>query len=301
MIRSLLDPIRSARKEHRKSVDIIELLENRGLDTSRRIKMLRHRSQDYDVHDLYKTGRFEAYQAVQGHDRLKCDYVVSFLGLKKTRSLFVGVWRVQGSRPMSDVARDPAFPFPEWYDDGDTFFYDLEEIPGFEDIKDRVVIDWGRSTRSWHQWLNRKRPKTVIEILPVGHVADFPGYQDFILSFDELKRIVENPDANRIWHVMLGAVAGIYLITDAKTGQQYVGSAYGQRGVLGRWREYAGTGHGGNALLRELIEGNAGYQQNLRFTLLRTLPKVLTNREVIRYERLYKDKLGTRAHGLNLN
>ncbi len=45
----------------------------------------------------------------------------------------------------------------------------------------------------------------------------------------------------------------------------------------------------GNALLRELIEGNPGYQRNLRFTLLRTLPKVLTNREVIQYERLYKD------------
>ncbi len=55
MIRSLLFPIRSARKEHRKSVDIIELLENRGLDTSRRIKMLRHQDQRYDVHELNKT------------------------------------------------------------------------------------------------------------------------------------------------------------------------------------------------------------------------------------------------------
>ena len=282
-------------------MDIIELLENRGLDTSRRIKMLRHQGRRYDVHDLYKTGRLAAYQSVQDHGRLDCDYVVSFLGLEKTRSLFVGVWRVLGSQPMSDVARDPAFPFPEWYDEEDSIFYDMEEIPDFEDMKDRVVIDWGRSTRMWHQWLKRERPKTVIEILPVGHVAEFPGYQDFILSFDELERIVENSEANRIWHVMLGAVAGLYLITDTKTGQQYVGSAYGQRGVLGRWREYAGTGHGGNALLRKLIEDNAGYRRNLRFTLLRTLPKVLTNREVIQYERLYKDKLGTRAHGLNLN
>ena len=282
-------------------MDIIELLENRGLDTSRRIKMLRHQDRRYDVHDLYKTGRLAAYQSVQGQNLLNCDYAVSFLGLEKTRSLFVGVWRVLGSRPMSDVARDPAFPFPEWYDEEDSIFYDMEEIPDFEDMKDRVVIDWGRSTRMWHQWLDRERPKAIIEILPVGHVAEFPGYQDFILSFDELERIVENPEANRIWHVMLGAVAGIYLITDTKTGQQYVGSAYGQRGVLGRWREYAGTGHGGNALLRKLIEDNAGYRLNLRFTLLRTLPKVLTNREVIQYERLYKDKLGTRAHGLNLN
>ncbi len=267
---------------------------------SKRIKMLRHQDHRYDVHDLYKTGRFEAYQSVQGRDLLNCDYVVSFLGLEKTRSLFIGVWRVLGKRHASEVTRDPAFPFPEWYDT-DGFYYDMEEVAGFEDMKDRVVVDWGSSTRSWHQWLNSKRPKMVIEILPVGHVGDFPGYQDFILTFGELKKIVENPAANRIWHVMLKEVAGVYLISDTKTGQQYVGSAYGREGVLGRWRQYVRTGHGGNALLRELLEGESGYERNLRFTLLRTLPTTLTDREVIQYERLYKDKLGTLAHGLNLN
>ena len=34
--------------------------------------------------------------------------------------------------------------------------YDLEEIPGFEDLKDGLIIDWGRATRSWHQWLKPK-------------------------------------------------------------------------------------------------------------------------------------------------
>lgn len=278
-------------------MDLVELLEHRGLDTSKRIKMLRHQSQDYDIHALYKKGQIAEYQSIQGRDVLRCDYAVSFLGLEKTRAVFIGVWRVMGSKPASEIVRDPAFLYPEMYDTV-TVAYDMEEVEGFEDLRDRVVIDWGSSTRSWHQWL---RPKRVIEVLPVGYASVFPGYLDFVLEFDELKKIVEHPEANRIWHTMLRAVAGVYLITDMKTGKQYVGSAYGKEGILGRWRTYVATGHGGNALLRRLVRGNLGYERNFRFTILRTLPTTLTDREVIQYERLYKSKLGSQAYGLNLN
>ena len=43
------------------------------------------------------------------------------------------------------------------------------------------------------------------------------------------------------------------------------------------------------------------YARNLRVKLLRTLPRTLTSTEVVRYETLYKEKLGTRAFGLNPN
>lgn len=71
-------------------------------------------------------------------------------------------------------------------------------------------------------------------------------------------------------------------------------AAYGHNGVIGRWRQYARTGHLGNILMRELVESESGYERNLQFTPLRTLPTVLTDREVIEYERLYKDNLGHR-------
>ena len=45
---------------------------------------------------------------------------------------------------------------------------------------------------------------------------------------------------------MLSAVNCIYLISDKKTGQQYVGSTYGKDGVWGRWQGYANTIHNGN-------------------------------------------------------
>ncbi len=46
------------------------------------------------------------------------------------------------------------------------------------------------------------------------------------------------------------AVAGIHLITDTLTGKQYVGSAYGKDGVVGRWCEYALKSLGRNLLQR---------------------------------------------------
>ena len=61
------------------------------------------------------------------------------------------------------------------------------------------------------------------------------------------------------------------------------------------------TGHGDNRLLRELLDSNPAHCENFSFTLLRTLPRTLTREEVLRYESLYKAKLGSRAHGLNAN
>jgi hypothetical protein len=139
----------------------------------------------------------------------------------------------------------------------------------------------------------------VIEILPKGYVREFPGFLDFVIPYDELVKIVDNPDAHGVWHNMLASVAGVYLIVDSQTGQQYVGSAYGKRGILGRWAEYAKNGHGGNKRLRELLNSSPGYARNFCFTVLQTLDKSLTDREVLEFEKQYKAKLGSRAFGLN--
>lgn len=39
---------------------------------------------------------------------------------------------------------------------------------------------------------------------------------------------------------------GIYLIFDTRDAKAYVGSAYGSENILGRWRSYADSGHGGH-------------------------------------------------------
>jgi hypothetical protein len=278
---------------------ILELLAPRGLDLNARIKLVRHQDKRYDLLDLARRGLLEIYQSYQAKPVFECDYIISFLGLENNRARLFGVYKVGARLPESarPVPSDYIYSDPS-NQDQNGYFYELSSVEGFEDIKDRVVIDWGKSALAWHQWLTNKE---VVEILPPGYVRDFPGYLDFVISFDELSAIIASPAANREWHRMLGAVAGVYLITDLATGKQYVGSAYGEAAILGRWKAYAGTGHGGNKQLMSLIAQDINYARNFQLTILRTLPRTLTLGEVVSYEILYKRKLGSRAFGLNSN
>lgn len=279
---------------------IRELLAGRGLNLSSRIKLVRHRDDRCDMDDLVRLGFFELYQSYQSKPVFsECDYIVSFIGQTGSHARLVGVFRVIRTVPGGERPLPPDFPFP-WFAAPDGWFYELERLCAFDDLASRVVIDWGGAALSWHQWLVDK-DKEVVEVLPTGYVREFPGYLDFVVSFDELKGIISNPMANREWHRMLAAVAGIYLIVDNKTGKQYVGSACGEEGILGRWRGYAASGHGGNAQLMELLAQDEGYARYFSFTILRTLPRTMTRKEVIDHETLFKHKLGSRAFGLNSN
>ncbi len=112
--------------------------------------------------------------------------------------------------------------------------------------------------------------------------------------------MIDAKRANRDWHLSLATVAGVYLIVDASDGRQYVGSATGDGGILGRWREYARTGHGGNVLLRKLLDTKGPeHARHFRYTILATLPRGLSRMKALEQESLYKQKLGSRAFGLN--
>jgi hypothetical protein len=276
---------------------IYELLSPRGLDVGASCKFVRHQDKRYDLGKLEREGLIGLYQSYQAGPIFECDYIVTFIGVEHRRGRFYGVYRVLGHVPASERPLPPGFPYPTFTNPGDVF-YSLEELPGFEDLKGRVVIDWGSGTLAWHQW---SKNKEVVEVLPAGYVRDFPGYLDFVISFDELVAIVNNPAANREWHRMLAAVAGVYLIVDGRTGRQYVGSASGEKGILSRWAQYAATGHGGNKQLIELLASDKDYARDFSFTVMRTLPRTLTRQEVIEFESLYKKKLGARAFGLNSN
>jgi len=279
-------------------LNLYDILNMRGFNLTARTKMMRHQDTRYDVEMLHRRGLIESYQSVQGQDCLNCDYLIAFMGKDQTKASFAGVWKVLGRTSEPDPKYVEGFPYENYFTVTGDIYYKLEPVPGYEDLIDRVIIDWGKATRSWHQWLKNK---PVIEVLPKGQVKPFPGYLDFVLSFEELTQMVNSSDANRTWHQMLKSVAGIYLITDTKTGLLYVGSAYGKDGILGRWQTYVQTGHGNNVLLREIMASDANRKQDLAFTILRTLPSTLTAKEVIVSEKLYKQKLGSIVHGLNMN
>ena len=97
-------------------------------------------------------------------------------------------------------------------------------------------------------------------------------------------------------------MAGVYLITDTKTGKLYVGSASGEQGgIWGRWSEYARTKHGGNKRLQELITADSDYCSNFQYSILEVFPIKRDRHEVLEYEQLYKKKLWSIQFGLNDN
>ena len=163
--------------------------------------------------------------------------------------------------------------------------------------KNRVVIEW-TSPIAWHQY---DLGKEITQIRAKGFVRDFTDYYDFVLSFDELKAILNQPEGNPEWISKLSGVSGVYLIVDIKTGSQYIGSAYGARGFLGRWENYAANNHGGNKSLIDLTKSNDNYASNFQISILRVMDKSSSKEQVINAESFLKRKLGTRVHGLNNN
>ncbi len=278
---------------------ILDLLVARGFDPKCRSKLVRHQDKRYHIATLIRDGWMDLYQAVQSRNVFgDCDYIVTFIGDGGTRAKLLGVYRVLASRASTpdDIPQDA--PFADLHFDS-AYFYELEHQEQYADLEGRVVIEWGAGALAWHQHM---RNKPVIEIFPTGRALQpFSDYLDFSLTYAQLRDLASNPAAHRDWYSSLSAVAGIYLILAETTGDQYVGSAYGLDGIWGRWQQYAANGHGNNKLLREIIRDDAAYPGAFRYSLLQVLPKTTSDSEVIRWETQYKNKLGSRATGLNAN
>jgi hypothetical protein len=267
-------------------ITIQELLFNRGLDPKAKIKLVRHKQTGKDLYNLYryKRNEFLEYQNYQYKDVFKgIDYIVSFIGEEGIKSRFVGVYKIIN---RLQVSKDP-----------DRFIYKMEEMSGFEELVEKIIIGW-KNPISWHQYISNYMP--VIEIHQGLHYQQFTDYFDFILDFKELQEIILNQ--YREWKLMLSATKGVYLISDTKTGKLYVGSAYGEEGIWGRWATYVKTnGTGDNKTLKELINKDKNYALNFRFSILMLLPKTITADQAVEKEQLFKNKLGTNSFGLNNN
>lgn len=259
---------------------------------TKKVKLVRHADSrsKYDFKFIRKNrDRLLQYQSEQSKPVFEnCDYIVSFLGTESTQSLLLGVFKVNGVKEVDS--------------NDHKYVYDLELVNTNnlnDDFYERLVIDWGKATTAWVQWYEQEKP--VVELLPKGYIGEFPGYLEFSFDCFDLERLAENSSANKIWITKLSSVNGIYLIVDRVSGRQYVGSAYGKDGIWGRWLQYAKTRHGGNVKLIEMMEEEPLCYHSFTYSILQTLPSNLSEKEVRAYENLYKEKLGTRAHGLNLN
>ena len=145
---------------------ISKLLSEAGLDITKKIKLVRHKDSrkeqliegepvvgnpyEWYIKDRQK---FINYQGEQSEDRFKdVDYIVSFIGEEGTTARMVGVYRILGldEEKMKRIANG-------------RFFYKMEEVKGFDELNERVIIDWGKSAITWHQWLH-KNDKEIVAV-----------------------------------------------------------------------------------------------------------------------------------------
>ena len=277
-----------------------ELLAGRQINWDR-VKLIRHNLTKEEIAANYERGYLELYQSVQNHARFRdCDMVISFLGTEGTNGVFQGCYCVGGSKPYIRTKFPEDFVPDSGMTEEKSVVYELVKTDLLADMKDRLVIDWGKGTINWCQ--NGTTEKELLEIRPAVSEISFTSYDKVLLSFETLHKIVYNKAAYKEWEEKLSAVAGVYLITDTKTGKHYVGSASGEQGGLwGRWSEYARTKHGGNKRLKELITADADYCNNFQYSILEVFPIKRDKHEVLEYEQLYKKKLWSIQFGLNDN
>ena len=281
---------------------ISKLLSEAGLDITKKIKLVRHKDSRKEQliegipvvgnpYEWYIKDRqtFINYQGEQSEDRFKdVDYIVSFIGEEGTTARMVGVYRILGldEEKMKRIANG-------------RFFYRMEEVSGFDELNERVIIDWGKSAITWHQWLH-KNDKEVVAIERKGIDWVCPDYEEIMLSYEQLQRVFNEQIS--VWKNKLSASNCIYVISDSKSGNLYVGSTYNREGIWGRWKDYASTGHGGDVELVKLLEADPEYAKKyFTWAILQVLPLGIQDEKAISIETLWKNKLGRTACALNRN
>jgi hypothetical protein len=181
--------------------------------------------------------------------------------------------------------------------------YSGDEIQKYSSFYGRLIVKYhkGRPQGYWAKTILNEME--VVQILPsVLDGIEFPGYDKVRLSYWQLSTIVNRH--KRDWIAALENQKAVYLITDKKSGKQYVGSAYGENGMLlQRWTSYVDNGHGGNMLLKSVVNdfGFDYVKENFQYTILENYNARLDKHIILERESWWKESLGSRAFGLNAN
>ncbi|MEQ1652188.1 MAG: GIY-YIG nuclease family protein [Hyphomicrobium sp.] len=259
------------------------------------VRLLRHKDHRSEKgrtpYDLWRDDRpsFELYQESQSfknRTRLQGAYWASFVATPGGETLLAGFYNcsyagVNGEERIWNHTQgcDPA---------GTCDVYHLTPEERLNDLAGRLVIDWGDSERAWIQRADNQ-DKAVLQLRESFREPEFPGFARFLMP---LSKVEGMPAA---WSAVLSASRGVYLLTCPRTREQYVGSATGGAGFLGRWLAYVHNGHGGNVELKS--RDPSDYQ----VSLLEVAGSAATVEEIIAMEVLWKQKLQSREMGLNRN
>lgn len=296
-------------------MNLNDLLKGKDIDPQRVI-VLRHRPREPELSKVFpwlaaeKPDVFNAYQQTQGekleramHAMTGAGYVASFIGQGPGKALFVGLYSIAASKPLTyeEYWQIPAyiemktkFEMKGWdiskEDRASKLWFDLKLTDFYAHWKGRLIVGWPPPERSWWRRAHRNEFPVMAVLEDSALDAALPEWDEIDFTWEALQALPTRLKFKLSeWRV-------IYYIFDTLDEKGYVGSAYGESNLLSRWQDYAARGDGGNKLL---LGRNS---RNFRFTILQRVSPDLPDDDIIRLESSWKRRLHTQApHGLNAN
>ncbi len=243
---------------------------------------------------------FNAYQQTQSpkveKKFLKAEYVASFFGHEPGKAVFVGLYKKLGETPKSHAQLRKISEHCELLkygmNDGcaDRIWFDMKLTKFHENWQGKLIIRWPSPEVAWSRWAegNHFGIEAILdESILIGKLDN---WRELVFTWDELHLIPKR------WKDALSQWRGVYFIWDSKDRKGYVGAAYGKDKLLGRWLNYAKTGHGGNKLLK------LRKPESFHFSILEWAAPDMEDRDIIEREKWWKLRLHTKApNGLNEN
>lgn len=293
-------------------MNLNDILDKQGIDPALVI-VIRHTPKEPELRKIFpwlvheKPEVFNAYQQSQSrlvenalNDVVGTGYLASFIGLSPRTAVFAGLYRIRGAVPVNyeqfwsmEVNQSlRSFGLPDW-DKKDRrktcLWFDLELQATYAHWIGKLEVVWPPPAIKW--WIHAdKKEAPVHSISEESRFAEqMPDWRELVLTWAQLRVIPTS------WRTALSHWRGVYYIQDASDGKSYVGSASGSENLLGRWRNYADGGDGGNKLLLDRDP------TKFRFSILQIVAHDLSSAEVVAIENTWKKRLQTQSpSGLNV-
>ena len=224
-------------------------------------------------------GNFKNWQENQSQKNFGRKYILSLIYWNKDEWLFAGIYE---SVSVSE--------------ENSKYKYETCLLNVANEFIGKLIINFKKDFRASYLRLEKYiENMNVLEIKRESIKIDFPGYDKVNVSWNELSNLIKIDS----WKTALENQKGVYLITDINSGKMYVGSAYGENMILGRWENYIANGHGGN---KELKKIEFEYiKKNFRYSILEIFKSTIDDEIIMARESWWKETLLTRKFGYNDN
>lgn len=248
--------------------------------------------------ELYQDNHPKGPEATLKSRKVAASFVVN----DKGEGRFVGLYRINGwtQRSFADLAADPQRQalaarisgeginaFEDQQGAGRAVF-DLSLMAEFAALKGRLVVP-----RPAGRAYVRLAENCALPIKRIDEAARFippmPNWNALVLNASEIRTLPAS------WADRLSQWRGVYHILDTTDGARYVGSAYGEANLLGRWREHVRHEQG---VTKELSKRDP---KSFVFSILELLAPNAASDDVLLLEGSWKERLGTRVWGMNAN